>query len=161
MDDSTEPASAGSASPDDVLARAGLALGEEILAALPTWAQRVVKERVGPTDDIATARAADVGRAMAESLAGPLAALLAADVDRQRGTPLTLLRAAHGPLTEFLRNTGASKPVRDEVDIAANPDDVFAISPRQFLDLGDDVHEAGLRWGVAKAFAHRARHQQQ
>ena len=24
--------------------------------------------------------------------------------------------------------------------------------------LGDDVHEAGLRWGVAKAFAHRARH---
>lgn len=158
MDDSNEPESDGSASPDEMLAGAGLALGEAILASLPTWTQRVIDERCGRTNSVTAAEANDVGRRMAESLAGPLAALFAADVDRQRGTPLTLLRAAHGPLTELLAAHGTSMPVRDEVDIAAAPDDVFAISPRRFLDLGDDVHEAGLRWGVAKAFAHRARH---
>ena len=88
-----------------------------------------------------------------------LAALLAADVDAQRGTPLTILRQAHLPLTEMLRVHGIAAVRRDPADVAAQPDDVFAVAPRAFSDLGPSVHEAGLRWGVTKAFAHRARHQ--
>ena len=95
---------------------------------------------------------------MADALADPLARLLSADMDEQRGTPLTLLRSAHRPLTDLLARLGVPYATRDDADRTANPDDVFAVAPRTFGDLGEAVHDAGLRWGVAKAFAHRARH---
>ena len=154
MDDST-PDGGPEPTPDGVFAAAGLALGEAILVALPQWAERIVVARTDTTQ-------ADEGRAagerMAEALAEPLARLLSADMDEQRGTPLTLLRSAHRPLTDLLAARGVPYAVRDDADRAANPDDVFAVAPRSFGDLGEVVHDAGLRWGVAKAFAHRARH---
>jgi hypothetical protein len=141
-------------SPGEHLANAGLALGEAILEALPTWAARTAVAVVGSAYDDGFA----AGEQIAADVAPALAALLAADVDEQRGTPLTLLRQAHGPLTEVLRSHGAALARRDEADSAANPTDVYAIAPRSFADLGEAVHEAGIRWGIAKAFAHRARH---
>ena len=31
------------------------------------------------------------------------------------------------------------------------PDDVYAIGPLAWIDMGDDVHEAGISWGAWKA----------
>ena len=144
------------AAPDAVLAAAGLALGEAILGAIELWAENQAVSLGG-------AALADDGRAVGAEIgvriAPELLELLVADVDSQRGTPLTILRAAHGPLTELLRVHRVVELRRDPADVAAQPDDVFAIAPRSFSDLGPDVHDAGIRWGVAKAFAHRARHQ--
>ena len=99
------------------------------------------------------------GAEIGDLIAPRLVELLAADVDAQRGTPLTILRAAHRPLTEKLRAHGVPEVKRDPSDIAAQPDDVYGVAPRAFSDLGPEVHDAGIRWGVTKAFAHRARHQ--
>lgn len=119
MDDSTpDPI------PDDVFAAAGLALGEAILVALPQWAERIVVERTSVLEGGA-GRAA--GERIAEALAAPLASLLSADVDEQRGTPLTLLRSAHRPLTDLLASRGVPYAARDDADRAANPGDVFEI----------------------------------
>ncbi len=142
-------------SPDAVLAAAGLALGEAILASIESWAECQMVSRGGP-GLAGEGRAA--GALIGAHIAPQLAALLAADVDEQRGTPLTILRAAHGPLTELLGAHGISHVGRDASEIAAQPDDVYGLGPRTFADLGPEVHEAGIRWGVSKAFAHRARH---
>ena len=143
------------ATPDAAFASAGLALGEAVLTALPGWAERVVVERAGPDHEVAGREA---GERVAEAVARPLAQLFSADVDEQRGTPLTLLRAHHGPVTDLLHQLGVVARPRDETDVAAAPGDVYSVAPRSWRDLGEAVHEAGLRWGVAKAFAHRARH---
>ena len=62
------------------------------------------------------------------------------------------------PLTEVLLDGGVGRPARDELDHAMAPDDEFGVAPRTYAGLGEEVHVAGIRWGVAKAFAHRARH---
>ena len=142
--------------PDEMFADAGLALGEAILGALDSWAESQAVRLGGATLALDGRRA---GEEIANVVAPRLAALLAADVDGQRGTPLTILREAHLPLTEMLLSRGVAPGPRDPADIAAQPDDVFALTPRAFADLGPEVHDAGLRWGVTKAFAHRARHQ--
>lgn len=141
--------------PDEVFAAAGLALGEAVLTALPGWGERVVVERAGLVHGVAGKAAGD---RVAEAVAQPLAELLSADVDEQRATPLTLLRAHHGPITDLLGELGVVAQSRDDADAAAAPGDIYAVAPRSFGDFGEAVHEAGLRWGVAKAFAHRARH---
>lgn len=141
--------------PDVMFAEAGLALGEAILDALGPWAEWQAV-RLGGVGLAADGRRA--GEAIAAVAAPRLATLLAADVDEQRGTPLTIVREAHLPLTEMLLSRGIAPVQRDPADIAAQPDDVFALTPRAFSDLGPEVHDAGLRWGVTKAFAHRARH---
>ena len=145
-----------SLSPDEMFAAAGLALGEAILGSLGEWGERITGDRVGAAH---AAVGREAGERIAHSIARPLADLLAADIDAQRGTPLTLLRAHHGPLTELLASLGAATVTRDEADTAAAPDDIYGIAPRAYRDLSEDVHDAGLRWGVTKAFAHRARHQ--
>jgi hypothetical protein len=142
-------------SPDEHLREAGLALGLAIVDALVPWASAVAVQRGGPSMAEAGAKA---GAAMAETLTPRLAELLAADVDQQRGTPLALVRAQVGPLTDVLRSAGVGQPARDDVDAAMAPDDVFGVAPRTFAELGEAVHDAGIRWGVTKAFAHRARH---
>ena len=141
--------------PEQVLRDAGLALGEAILDVLPSWAERVSTLLAGASFAEPGRRA---GGTMVTALAPALAALLAADVDAQRTTPLALLRGSMGPLSEVLRSGGVGRATRDELDRAMAPGDEFGVAPRTWADLGEEVHEAGIRWGVAKAFAHRARH---
>ena len=38
------------------------------------------------------------------------------------------------------------------------PNDIYALGPRAWSDFGEDVGDAGLRWGAAKAMVHRQRH---
>lgn len=80
-----------------------------------------------------------------------LAAFLAVDVDEQRTNPLHLLRSAARFATDLLDSAGTVRPVRDEFESRAMPDDVFAVGPLAWIDLGDDVHEAGISWGAWKA----------
>lgn len=95
-----------------------------------------------------------VGAAVASAAASvrsSLHGLLATDVDEQRQNPLHVIRAAAVTVTPVLASIGAVQPRRDEFETRAMPDDVYAIGPLAWSDLGEAVHEAGITWGAWKA----------
>lgn len=87
-----------------------------------------------------------------------LAALVDADIDEQSTTPLSILRDATRPVSELLRSWGVDPPERERWRREHFPDDRYDLVPAAFADVGPRVNDAGLRWGAAKALAHRRRH---
>jgi hypothetical protein len=146
---------------DDALARYATELADAIDSAVPGWVERCVRgvldaQGIAVTREVdAQARAA--GTAAQEAGIPPLRAMLAADVDEQVGTPLALLRALVRYPTEVLRATGATPVARDEFSTRSFPDDVYDLTPASFADVDPSLHEPGLAWGAAKAYAHLAR----
>jgi len=143
----------------------GRALADAIEAAIPVWVVRSVEGRWrdwsggdASAELIDAARAAGA-RAGAEVVPG-VRALLALDVDDQRGNPLALVRRAVSYPTEVLRAAGVPGVVRDEFDERAFPDDIYALTPASFADVDPALHEPGLMWGAAKAHAHLVRRRQ-
>ena len=143
----------GAAPSDPVdVAAVGAELADAVAAVLGTWIDGCVT-RFGVH--------ADLGRVIAEAEAEvlpPLRALLAIDIDAQRGTPLTVLRGAVRFPTAVLRHAGVRPVDRDPYDAQAFPDDVYALSPATWADVDPSLADPGLRWSVAKAFEHRRRH---
>ncbi|MHB1536311.1 MAG: hypothetical protein ACYC1D_17220 [Acidimicrobiales bacterium] len=87
-----------------------------------------------------------------------LAALLDQDVDDQRQTPLTLLRAAVRYPTAVLADAGVPPVERDAFAVRAFPQDLYDLSPASYADIDPALVGPGLAWGAAKAMAHRRRH---
>jgi len=80
-----------------------------------------------------------------------LFSLLATDVDAQQQNPLHILRASTSYATQLLQSFGVAPAHRDEYEMRAMPNDVFAIGPLTWRDLGEEVHDAGISWGAWKA----------
>lgn len=139
------------------------ALADAIEDALPSWVERCV-ERVMtaasgslPPQVAESARAA--GREAAADVGGEIRALLEADFDQQRSTPLAVLRGAAVPYpTEVLRRAGVPPVRRDRVAAEMFPDDVYDLTPAAFADISPSLTDVGLAWGAAKAFEHMRRH---
>ncbi len=138
------------------------ALADGIEAALPTW---VVHSVVGvmtawaggvepdvmlAAEEAATRAGSDIGSAVR--------ALLSADIDDQRTTPLAIVRTAVRYPTEVLVAAGVSEIQRDEFAEAAFPDDVYDLSPASFADIAPALADVGIAWGAWKAMEHRRRH---
>ena len=136
------------------------ALADAIDAALPGWVERSVARRMaeaGRSDPEVTAAAAAAG-VQAQREVGPrVRALLDADIDEQRTTPLSLLRDAVRYPTEVLRAAGVPGVVRDTFDERAFPEDDYGLTPASFADVDPSLHEPGLAWGAAKAHLHLTR----
>lgn len=157
--------------PADVAALADLAraLTEGIEAALPAWVERVVLERwrawqawqepgtgpVPPGELIAAAR--EAGEAARREVGPRVRALLQADVDAQRTSPLAVVRDAVVHPTRVLAEAGVPPVVRDEHAERLFPDDAYDLTPGAFADLDPSLHEPGLVWGAAKAHVVLAR----
>ncbi len=149
--------------PDDLaaLARYAAELGDAIAAAVPGWVDRSVRGVLADQAiavDGAVAEA--IGRAAAAAAADGVPrvrALLATDVDRQRGNPLAILRSLVRYPTEVLRSAGARPVARDEFQQRNFPDDDYDLAPAAFADVDPALHEPGLVWGAAKAHVHLAR----
>ena len=137
-------------------------LADAIDAALEPWVRRVVAERcaaAGVELDDASARAVDDAARQCRATVSPqVRALLSADLDDQRSTPLALLRGAVVHPTAVLASLGVPPVARDEFEVRAFTDDVYALSPASFGDLDESLHEPGLVWGAAKAHVHLTRH---
>jgi hypothetical protein len=139
------------------------ALADGIEAALPAWVERSV-DRVllawgGAVDmDAVRAAAASAGRDAAAGVGAQVRALLEADIDDQRTTPLSLVRAAVRYPTAVLRAAGVPPVVRDEHQERLFPEDVYDLSPANFADVDPALTEVGLAWGAAKAYEHLQRH---
>jgi hypothetical protein len=144
----------------------GLALADVVKAAVPDFVVRVVQDRsvafANPIDPASFEVAlAQLAQEVTAALDPTLRAFLTSDVDTQRTTPLTIIRNHMAPVTELLRSVQCAHADRDPFDESAFPFDVFAVGPHAWADFGEAVHEAGLRWGAAKAMAHRQRHRSQ
>jgi hypothetical protein len=153
---------AGDEDPDAVLAAAGAALGDGVVAALPAWVERSVRDLLvafhGSADPAAMAQAREAGRRAVEEVEPELRRLLAADVDRQWANPLALVRRAVRFPTAVLAAAGVPPVVREDYDEAHFPDDVYGLAPRTFAELDPGLHDLGILWGAVKARSHLARH---
>jgi hypothetical protein len=159
-----------SATPDDrgddpvdaeQLARYATALADGIERAIPGWVERGARQvlddqRIAVDAGLADA-IADAAQAARDDGAPRVRALLATDVDEQRGNPLAILRSLVRHPTAVLRSAGARPVDRDEFDRRNFPDDDYDLSPASFADVDPDLHEPGLVWGAAKAHVHLAR----
>ena len=134
------------------------ALADAIVAALPSWVERCVASRLPAPDPAASEAARDAGRRAAIEVGAQVRALLAADIDEQRTTPLALLRTAVRYPTEVLRDAGVPPLDRDPIQVRLHPDDLYDLSPANFADVAPALAEPGMVWGAAKALAHRRRH---
>ena len=145
-----------------MLAAAGAALADAVVAAVPGWVERSVRDLLvafaGTADPGAVEQAREAGRRAAAELDPELRRLLAADVDRQWANPLALVRAAVRFPTEVLAAAGVPPVVREEYAEAHFPDDVYGLTPRTFTDLDASLRDVALVWGAAKARASMVRH---
>jgi len=129
---------------------------------VPAWVERVVTDTLAwqhkPLTDDVRAAATAAGRDAQAQVAERLQALLDADIDAQATTPLSILRDAVLFPTAVLRAAGADVVRRDMYAVEAFPDDEFALTPASLADVSPDLVELGIRWGAAKAWAHKERH---
>jgi len=144
--------------PEEMLAGYGRELADAVEAALPAWVDRKVREVAGAQglrlDDAAEAALGAASDQARTDGTARLRELLAADVDRQVGSPLAILRSLVAYPTGVLRSLGARPVARDEFAERSFPDDVYDLSPAAFADVDPALHDPGLTWGAAKAYTH-------
>ena len=139
------------------------ALADAVDVVLPRWVERSVTRIMvawqgGPPDAAVVDAARDAGRRAAEEVGAEVRALLAADIDEQWTTPLSLLRAAIRYPTRVLEDAGVPPVERDPIQERLLPGDIYDLSPASFADVDPALAEPGMVWGAAKALAHRRRH---
>jgi hypothetical protein len=137
-------------------------LADAIVAAMPGWVsgavERVLAQRsMAMTPGIQGASVAAGSLAQAETGAA-IRALLAADIDDQRSTPLALLRQAVSYPTRVLVAAGAAPVARDPFAERTFPADVYDLTPASWADVDPALTDLGIAWGAAKAFEHKRRH---
>ena len=138
----------------ELIAAIEVALGPWVMAAVAHRHPRPLPPEVEEAAAIAAEEAVvDVGRRVKE--------LLLLDIDDQWTNPLAIVRTATAYPTAILAEAGVPPVPRDASDIRINPDDLYALAPATFGDLGDGVHEPGLVWGAAKAHLHLSRRRQE
>jgi hypothetical protein len=99
-----------------------------------------------------------VARATTARVVDHLRALLGADPQEQRATPLQVVRTSYEEPTALLASFEIPAVERDEFDERAWPDDRYGLVPRSLGDLGDpDLGPLLLAWGMAKTAVLRGR----
>jgi hypothetical protein len=135
-----------------------MALADAVVGALPGWVERSVARRLPDAEPEVVDQAREAGRRAAAEVGAEVRALLEADIDEQRTTPLSLLRSAVRYPTDVLQAAGVPPVDRDPVQERLLPEDLYDLSPASFADVDPALAEPGIMWGAAKALAHRRRH---
>jgi len=130
-------------------------LYQAVTRAIPHWITKQVSEiaslSIDETSKEFTSALTDVAEHTLKVVSSDLLVLLATDVDAQQSNPLHVLRASTKSATQLLQTFGATPARRDDYEVRAMPDDVYAIGPLTWRDLGEEVHDAGISWGAWKA----------
>lgn len=138
--------------PDEAAVDPGAALLDAARRVVPGWLRRITVDaaRRGGVDQAQLElRIDDVVDRASKELLDRLADLLATDVDEQRTTPLTLVRAAVREPTQLLQDLGAVPP--SSPDAGRSADDVYRLGPATWSDVDPSLHAPGLAWGAWKA----------
>jgi hypothetical protein len=137
-------------------------LADGIEGVLPGWVERSVdrvhRAALGPPSPEVLDAARLAGAAARRDVGARVRALLEADVDEQRTTPLAVVREAVSYPTGVLAAAGVPPVERDPVDRAMFPADVYRLSPASFADLDPRLTDLAIAWGAAKAWLHLRRH---
>lgn len=130
-------------------------LHDAVVASVPRWIERITLLACeGQSIDRREAVKAVLSNVKTDTQAfvqDQLGVLLSTDVDQQRTNPLEVLRVSTRFATAALRDAGVPTPARDEFQQRLDPDDEYLLGPMSWIDLGEDVHEAGIEWGAWKA----------
>ena len=126
---------------------------------VPIWLRRVATDACA-RGGVDSGDVADGLDRLVEQVSGTtlaqLAELLATDVDRQRTTPLSVLRGAVLPVADFLRAHGVAPPANAASGTVSAADE-YRLEPANWSDIDPSLHEPGLRWGAWKAMTILAR----
>ena len=144
---------------DDLTARYheyGRALQAAVRADCIPWLEGMVRSRAPQLAPDPAVRS--VLDAVADEIDHRLGIVVEAPVDEPISGPLETMRSAMAPLGEWLEARAVPPPPRDPRDVELHPRDRYDLGPMRFVDISPGVHEAGMAWGAAKAFLHRARH---
>jgi len=137
-------------------------LADAVEAAVPAWVERCVdriyRAWAGPPPPAVVAEARVAGVAAAADVGPRLRALLEADIDEQRTTPLAIVRSASSYPTRVLADAGVPPVMRDARDEAMFPHDVYHLGPATFAEVDPQLNDLAIAWGAAKAWAHKRRH---
>jgi hypothetical protein len=145
----------------EALVRYASELADGIERSIPAWversARRVLDDQGIGVDAALSEAVAAAAQAARDDGAPRVRALLATDVDEQRGNPLAIVRTLVRYPTAMLRAAGARPVERDEFSQRSFPDDDYDLAPASFADVDPALQEPGLVWGAAKAHVHLAR----
>lgn len=125
------------------------ALYDAVMSAVPQWILGRMQQLTGSSEPQEVLH--NAAQEVSALVGAELLQLLSTDVDAQRMNPLHVLRACTAPATAALKNLGIPEASRDQFDQSVMPDDVYALGPLTWRDLGEEVHEAGINWGAYKA----------
>ena len=123
---------------------------------MPPWLQRFAVDecgRRGLDPDSIEPDLELVARDAADTALTDLADLLATDVDEQRTTPLSLLRASTAPISEFVHRHAPA----GAADSGAGRGGHDPAGPATWSDVDPALHVPGLTWGAWKAMTVLAR----
>ncbi|MGI8751774.1 MAG: hypothetical protein ACR2MN_05595 [Acidimicrobiales bacterium] len=138
------------------------ALADGIDEAVAPWVVRCVTSIMtawrGQCPPDVAAAAAQAGAEARSEVTPQVRALLEADIDDQRTTPLAIVRAAVRFPTAVLASAGCPEVVRDDFAVRAFPADVYDLSPASLAEVAEGLQELGIIWGATKAFEHKRRH---
>jgi hypothetical protein len=130
-------------------------LADAIQRAVGPWLERCVVDtataQLGACPATLAAEASAMADREAPALAVAVRTFLGLDVEAQRGTPLSVLRAAVVHPTAVLRAAGVPAVERDDFARRTFPDDVYGLVPASWSDLAPEVQEPGIVWGAWKA----------
>lgn len=147
---------------DSVPEAAAAALADGIDEALAPWVLRCVTSIMtawrGHCPPEVTAAAVRAGTEARAEVSPRVRALLEADIDEHRSTPLAIVRSAVRFPTAVLAGAGCPEVERDDFAVRAFPADVYNLSPASLADVAEDLRELGIIWGATKAFEHKRRH---
>lgn len=140
-------------SDDEAFAKYGADLHHAVSEAIRPWLRGSVAPLIPEIDAALDDVLLDIARNVEEAIR----VLVDADVDAPLSGPLERIRQAVTPLNSALAERGAPQPQRNPLDVEMRPHDIYELGPMTFRDLSDDVHDAGIAWGAAKAHMHLRR----
>ncbi len=117
------------------------------MAAFPGYVEARLRE-LGVVDD---PRFSDVVGSATTTLGESLHALFATDPRRQRESPLEVVRRATTLITAELESQGVVHRPRDQYSFEIHPDDPYGLYPASSRDLGEEVWQLHMQWGIDKA----------
>jgi hypothetical protein len=122
-------------------------LAASLVVAFPRFVEGKLAS-LGVEPDTEVVKAAEAG---CISLGHALNELVYASLPMQSESPLQLVRMATQPIAEALAAAGVPVPMRDERAVEIHPEDVYDLYPASSRELGDDVWQLQMQWGLEKA----------
>jgi hypothetical protein len=123
----------------------GRSLAELLAGAFRPYIEARIAERGYPV--VSSTVLDDAG----DELKDRLDALIRKPATEQRRSPLEIFQAACAAPNAALLEMRVEPPDRDPTTANALPGDIFDLAPASSAEIGEEVWQAHLAWGVAKA----------